>query len=230
MGDNCPSHSLHEFTDTDSQNCQMIASIKSDINALGHISNDKTCLSLKAGKRGGGGGRVKTCGVVGSRSTHTAAALPLCTPLKVEMSQHVSLEITSSASCNNSISWSTNGSKTKEVFSMKTSQMKAVVLCFDHTSLNGRAAPLQKTLPTFSLLSCSDRGEVGDLTLPTATAWVTATPPPGAGLFSIVSTLISRCFGDTYLSEAATVFKLETKEMFPPGVYGSSKSSSFWSL
>lgn len=67
---------------------------------------------------------------------------------------------------------------------------------------------------------------------PTATAWVTVTPPPGAGLlFSIVSTLISRCLGDTYLiSGDPTVFKVDPNEIFPPGVYGSSKSSSFWSL
>lgn len=75
---------------------------------------------------------------------------------------------------------------------------------------------LRPLSPTFSLLSCSGAGEVGDLTLLTATVWATVTPPPGAGLlFSTVSTLMSRCFGDTYLI-SGEVLEVVPKEMFAP--------------
>jgi len=85
---------------------------------------------------------------------------------------------------------------------------------------------------TFSglLFSVSAGGEPGDLTA------VTALQLPGLEpLRSAVSTLMSRCFGDTNFTSGEPVELGPVEEekgmfMFPAGVYGSSKSSSFWSL
>ncbi len=91
----------------------------------------------------------------------------------------------------------------------------------DNRSKSVARLPVEVRALTLSCVpfSGSARGELG--------GGLTAVPP----LRSAVSTLISRCFGDTYLTSGAPAeLGPVEKGTVPPGVYGSSKSSSFWSL